>query len=118
MDVFRLIAERKIQEAMEDGAFDNLSGQGQPLPLEEEPFEDPSLRMAHRLLRNNGFAPAWIEESKEIDAAIVRLREDRVRERIGDGEFRRRAAELNRRIFAFNLKAPAASAHKNPIVVG
>ena len=115
MDVFRLIAERKIQEAMEEGAFENLSGQGQPLPLEDEPFEDPSLRMAHRLLRNNGFAPAWIEEGKDLDAAIARLREDRARERITEVGFRRQAAELNRRIFAFNLKAPAASVHKRAI---
>ena len=70
MDPFRLIADRKIQEAMEEGAFEDLSGRGQPLPLDDDPFEDPSLRMAHRLLRNNGFAPAWIEEGKEIEAVI------------------------------------------------
>jgi hypothetical protein len=26
--------------------------------------------MAHRLLRNAGFAPAWIEERKQIDAEL------------------------------------------------
>jgi hypothetical protein len=118
MDPFRLIADRKIQEAMDEGAFENLAGSGRPLPLEDDPFEDPSLRMAHRLLRNNGFAPAWILEGKEIEADIARLRDSRARERIGVDEFRRQAAALNRRIFAFNLKTPAASAHKLPIDPG
>jgi hypothetical protein len=115
MDPFRLIADRKIQEAMDEGAFENLSGRGQPLPLEEDPFEDPSLRMAHRLLRNNGFAPAWIEEGKDIEAELEKLREDRARERVTAEEFRARAAALNRRIFAFNLKAPSLAAHKRAI---
>lgn len=112
MDAFRLIADRKIQEAMNDGAFENLDGSGRPLSLDEEPFEDPSLRMAHRLLRNNGFAPAWIEESKDIDAAVARLQYDRSRGRLGVDEFRRRVSALNRRILDFNLRAPAASVHK------
>jgi hypothetical protein len=115
MDPFRLIADRKIQEAMEEGAFENLSGRGQPLPLEEDPFEDPSLRMAHRLLRNNGFAPLWIEEGRDIEAAIAKLRDDRARAIITAEEFRIRAAALNRKIVAFNLKAPASSVHKRAI---
>jgi hypothetical protein len=41
------------------------------LDLSENPFEGPAQLMAHRLLRNNGFAPPWIEEGREIDAAIV-----------------------------------------------
>ena len=57
MDKWETIAERKIREAMAEGAFDNLSGKGRPLNLEEDPYEDPSLRMAHRLLRNNGVRP-------------------------------------------------------------
>ncbi len=115
MDPFRLIADRKIREAMDEGAFDNLDGRGRPLPLEDEPFEDPSLRMAHRLLRNNGFAPAWIEEGRDIEAAITRLDEDRARGRIDSEEFRKQAEAINRRIVAFNLKAPAASVHKRPL---
>lgn len=115
MDPFRLIADRKIQEAMDEGAFENLSGRGQPLPLEDDPFEDPSLRMAHRLLRNNGFAPAWIEEGREIETAIAKLRDDRARTAIKVEEFRIQVAALNRRIVAFNLKAPVSSAHKRAI---
>jgi hypothetical protein len=110
MDIWNLVAERKIREAMEEGAFDHLEGKGQPLDLEENPYLDPALRMAHRILRNNGFAPAWIEEGKDLDVDIRRLRESR--EQCGPGEFRRRAAELNRRILAYNLKVPVVSAQK------
>ena len=45
MDQWEMIAERKIREAMEEGAFENLRGKGRPLDLEENPYEDPSLRM-------------------------------------------------------------------------
>src|SRR5215831_18707113 len=109
MDEWHFIAERKIREGMEEGAFDHLDGAGKPLNLEENPFEDPSMRMAHRLLRNNGFAPAWIEEAKEIDAEARRLE---AKADVSSNDFRDRVAALNRRIVAFNLKAPAVSLHK------
>jgi hypothetical protein len=117
MDVWRRVAERKIQEAMTEGAFDCLSGEGQPLRLDEDPFEDPSLRMAHRLLRNNGFAPAWIEEAKDLDAEM-----DTVRTGLrsaGDNasltRWRERAQRLNQRIVVFNLKTPSAVWHRLPV---
>ncbi len=114
MDKWESIAERKIREAMAEGAFDNLTGKGRPLNLEEDPYEDPSLRMAHRLLRNNGFAPPWVEEAKdlarEIDAAIQALAAR------GSVElFRSEIAEINRRILAHNLKTPSASFHMRPV---
>jgi DnaJ homologue, subfamily C, member 28, conserved domain len=117
MDVWRRIADRKIEEAMAGGAFDDLAGTGQPLSLAEDPFEDPSLRMAHRLLRNNGFAPAWIEEGKEIDAELESLRADLRRARGEDdlARFRQRISELNRKIAGFNLKTPSAVWHKLPV---
>ncbi len=115
MDEWHFIADRKIREAMEEGAFDHLEGAGRPLDLQEDPFDDPSLRMAHRLLKNNGFAPAWIEEAREIEAESRRLREQ---SGMPSADFRSRAEALNRRIAAFNLKAPAPSLHKRPIETG
>ncbi|HTS65419.1 MAG TPA: DUF1992 domain-containing protein [Candidatus Acidoferrales bacterium] len=106
MDIWNLVAERKIQEAMEEGAFDQLDGAGRPLSLDEDPGEDPAQRMAHRILRNNGLAPAWIEEAREIDAGVRRLYAERAGR--GESEFRRLAADLNRRIEAYNLKTPVA----------
>ena len=115
MDICESIAERKIREAMEQGAFDNLPTKGKPLDLSEDPFEDPSMRMAHRLLRNNGFAPWWVEEAKDIEASIERLRADlRVasqRPTVLD-ELRARTTELNQRIRSYNLKCPSSHLHK------
>ena len=113
MDEWRFIAERKIREAMEDGVFERLDGAGKPLRLEENPFEDPALRMAHRLLRNNGFAPAWIEESRDIDSDAAIL--EAVLPRLDAAERKRRVDDLNRRIAAYNLKTPVACAQKLPI---
>ena len=63
----------------------------------------------------NGFAPAWIEESKDIDAALNRFRRDlrnaRGRPSAID-ELGSRAAELNRRILTYNLKSPSPQVHK------
>lgn len=109
MDEWHFVAERKIREAMEEGAFDHLEGAGKPLDLSENPFEESGLRMAHRLLKNNGFAPAWIEEAREIEAESRRLRTQGENAR---SDFRSRVTALNRRILAFNLKAPALSVHK------
>lgn len=110
MDIWRVIADRKIREAMEEGAFEQLEGTGRPIDLDENPYVDPSLRMAHRLLRNNGFAPSWIEEGKDLDMEIRNLQA--ARDRVEPGEFRQRVADLNRRILAFNLKVPVESAQK------
>jgi hypothetical protein len=112
MDEWHFIAERKIREALREGAFDQLDGTGEPLDLRENPFEDPAQRMAHRLLRNNGFAPAWIEESREIDQEVQRLRN--AFDRIDPDERKRRVDAVNRRIAAFNLKTPVASTQKLP----
>jgi len=94
---------------MEEGAFDNLEGTGRPLDLSENPFEDPADRMAHRLFKNNGFAPAWVEEAKEIEREFRRLD---ARDVDAKGDFQIRVAALNRRIVSFNLKAPAIGLHK------
>jgi hypothetical protein len=112
MDEWRFIADRKIREAMEEGAFEHLDGAGEPLDLRENPFEDPAQRMAHRLLRNNGFAPAWIEEGREIEAEIRHLKANF--NRFDPAERARRVELLNRRIAAYNLKTPVTSAQKLP----
>ena len=113
MDEWENIAERKIREAMAEGAFDNLAGMGRPLNLEENPYEDPSLRMAHRLLRNNGFAPAWVEEGKDIEREIDLAGKELAAH--GSPRFREQIAAINRRILARNLKTPSAIFHMRPV---
>lgn len=70
--VIELIADRKIEEAMQEGKFDDLPGKGKPLPLDEEWFAPPELRPAIRLLKSAGVLPDWLERAREIE----RLRED------------------------------------------
>jgi len=109
MDVWNLVAERKIREAMDEGAFDNLEGRGKPLDLSVDPFEDPSERMANHILKNNGFAPDWIIEAREIEEESRRLAVCDPAERLA------RASALNRRIALFNLKVPLTSKQKLPV---
>jgi len=63
------IAERKIQDAIDEGLFDNLPGRGQPLDLSENPFEPPGMRAVNRLLRQNKVLPPWLLLEKEIEAS-------------------------------------------------
>lgn len=84
--VIELIAERKIEEAMEEGKFDDLPGKGKPLPLDEEWFAPPEMRPAIRLLKSAGVLPDWLERAREIE----RLREDVARLwRIAEREYPR-----------------------------
>ena len=46
------IAERRIEEAVSQGALDGLSGAGLPLDLYEDPLVPPEMRMAKRILGN------------------------------------------------------------------
>ena len=119
-------AEKLLREAIERGEFDNVEGKGKPLDLRESPFEDPDLRTVHRLLRNAGFAPAWIEEQKdiarELDAARLKL--SRAWKLFGKSnrahpdwqrnvvEFREQVQELNDRIRLYNLKSPSTTVHR------
>jgi hypothetical protein len=113
MDVWNLIAERKIQEAMEEGAFDHLQGEGAPLPEDVNPYEDPAQRMAHRLMKNAGVTPAWIAEGLELERDRQRL--CAITDSLTADQRRRKIAELNRRIAMFNLKTPVRAAHKLPV---
>ena len=66
MICFQKIAERRIQEAMKDGAFDDLPGKGKPLALESDSHVPEDLRMAYKILKNAGYVPPEISLRKEI----------------------------------------------------
>lgn len=72
---WRVIAERKIEELMAQGYFDNLPNRGQPLDLsaDDNPYLDPTMRLAFKILRNAGAVPAWIELGNEIEADLAAL---------------------------------------------
>lgn len=55
MDAIAFVAERKIEEAIAEGAFDNLPGLGKPLVLEDLSNMPPDMRMAYTILKNSGY---------------------------------------------------------------
>ena len=113
MDRWHSLADQKIQEAMEQGEFRDLPGRGKPQRLERNPFEPPELRMAHMVLEGAGLSPAWIVERKDldrdVDLALRRLAQAANGPDWPDAvaEFRRVAADLNRRILTYNLRVPS-----------
>ncbi len=132
MDRWESLVDQKIREAMEQGEFDDLAGKGAPIDLSENPFEDPNWRTAHRMLRNAGFAPAWIEERKYIEEELAAAQSTLARawliltnargtEHQSGAEvrwerqlssFRLQIGALNRRILAWNLKTPTVNFHR------
>lgn len=122
--------DTQIREAMERGEFDNLKNQGKPLNLARDPNVPEEMEMAFHLLKNAGFAPDWIEtraqvqrEREKLFAPLERFRANspaapaeraRLQEKIIT-EFRARAAELNKLIDLYNLKAPTLQVHLHRI---
>ena len=64
---------KQIKEAMERGEFADLPGKGKPLKLDTNPYLTPQARMVNRLLKENGFAPRWVELEKEIKQEKAQL---------------------------------------------
>jgi len=62
-----------MAQAIKQGEFDHLEGAGKPLDLDENPFEPGELHMAHKILKDNGYAPHWIELNKEINTLKAKL---------------------------------------------
>ncbi|MFP4392360.1 MAG: DnaJ family domain-containing protein [Desulfohalobiaceae bacterium] len=69
------IAEQKIQEAMQNGDFDNLPGKGRPLQLEDDSHLPPELRLGYKILKNAGYVSPEVEQRKEV-ANIMEMLEN------------------------------------------
>ena len=132
--------DEQIKDLMSKGAFSNLPGEGKPLNFEDDSHVPPHLRMAHKLLKENDMAPAWIADGKDVDAAREKLVADVRRAvrvyrgalndaaRTDQPELRRAQVEgnwqmtleslreavkaFNRQVLSFNLKAPRGVTHK------
>ena len=68
--VIQLVAEQRIEEARQQGAFDNLPGAGKPLVLEDLSHVPEDMRMAYKILRNAGCLPPELEERKELNRLV------------------------------------------------
>ncbi len=98
MDWLAGVAERKIREAMAEGAFDGSPMKGQPLVFETNPYVPGELRVAYKLLKDAGFLPEEMELRKEI----LTLR-DMLRSIDDDQERYRVTRRLNDRVLRLNL---------------
>lgn len=122
-----LITEQ-LDEAAANGAFENLPGKGRPLRLNEHPNEPADMRMANKLLKDNGLTPTWIGDRKELLAEIDALRTEMERRwelmrtsaeasgsereafarswRRSVRDWEARVVELNKRIVSLNIGLP------------
>ena len=126
------LINQRIEEAMRNGAFDNLRNKGKPLDTSPDPHVPPDMQMANSLLKNNDLAPAWISDRGAMLAAIERFREqlravaadfararaeattpqrgqqlDQMWQAYVEG-WRAEVVELNKRILTQNLKQPVS----------
>ncbi len=133
------LIDELIKEAMEQGKFTHLPGEGKPLKLDEDTHVPVEQRLANKLLKDNDLAPDWIVEGKELrearEAMIKRLRREArcYQQALTDAdktpspELTRRALhlswdvqkailtedtdKLNRRLLGYNLKVPQGIPH-------
>ena len=66
MDAITFVAERKIEEAMAEGQFDNLPGMGKPLEFEDLSHLPPDMRMAYTILKNSGYLEQPADKGKPV----------------------------------------------------
>ena len=66
MSIIEKVAERKIREAMEQGAFEELPGRGEKIKYEDDSHIPEDLRMAYKILKNANCAPPELALKKEI----------------------------------------------------
>lgn len=70
---FRSAVDRLIDEAQQEGKFDNLPGQGKPLRLNKNPYAEEQA-LAFELLQNNNYTLPWIARRNELLAKIDAFR--------------------------------------------
>ncbi len=130
--------EAIIQNAMDRGVFDNLSGKGKPLNLRENPLVAKEWRTAYSMLEKEGFALPWMEDRKEIEKDLKKAqlalkrtwmwREGRQAQgdhssfvehewRKAQTRFSEVVVKLNRRIEAYNAQIPSDIFYRPRIIL-
>lgn len=66
MEAFRLIAERRLNQAIADGTLTFHQWKDVPLILEDDSFVPADLRMAYKILKNSGHLPQEVLDRREV----------------------------------------------------
>lgn len=140
------LTDRLLKDALTDGRFSNLAGEGRPLNLEDESHIPPELRLAHKILKDNDLAPDWIIVGKSIEQRRETLLAQLARAyrgylgALGDAGrdpvqgvvrqqqaesvwqqalagFQKTADRLNSELLSYNLKIPPGITQKIPLNV-
>jgi hypothetical protein len=109
---------------MEEGKFDDLPHQGEPLPRDDDTFAG-DWAMAYRMLKNAGAAPPWIEADKEVRQLLAK-REVIIRRaeagqvstfgrRRDREELARLVVAVNAAVARLNAEAPTDRQHRVPL---
>ena len=80
---FDSLVEARIERAVARGELSDLPGQGRPLALDDDSFVAPELRLAHRILKNAGYVPEWVELRRQITCLGALIDATRGAERAG-----------------------------------
>ena len=125
------LIDRQIREAAEEGKFDDLPHQGEPLPNDENPYA-AEWGLAFHVLKNAGFAPPWIEADKEVRELLARREAIVARAAAGAAtgapptELARRrdhaglerlVGEINAAIRRLNAEAPSPAQHRRTLIL-
>ena len=106
MSSYLKIAEQRIKEAIENGEFDDLPGQGEPLDLEDDSRIPEDLRLAYKVLKNADCLPPELALKKEI-----RQMEDLLESIPDEKEKYRQIKNINYKIMKLNMMG-----HKSPLM--
>jgi hypothetical protein len=73
--VMRRLADKRIEDAIAEGKFDNLEGAGKPIELDDIPADENArmLWWALRIMRNNNFTPDEVRWRKQIELLKAEL---------------------------------------------
>jgi len=98
MYAFQKIIEKKIQDAQDNGDFDDLPGKGKPIHLEDDRNIPEELRLTYKILKNADCLPPELELRKEI-----RTMEDMLENIPDEKEKYKHIKKINYKIMQLNM---------------
>lgn len=98
-DIFSILTERRIQEAIARGDSQNLSGAGKPLKIEGLYFLPRRLRAACIVLKNSGYLD---QSSEEYDRSLLSETID-LNVHVHNEDFSISKQELSEKVYNYNV---------------